>query len=60
MVAYLALAMIIICMDRGALASVIVRLKDSSLGISNVQAGALSSVFVLGFMISSPLYGWGC
>jgi hypothetical protein len=45
-------------MDRGALSAVIIQLKDSDLNINDVEAGILSSVFVCGFMIASPLYAW--
>jgi hypothetical protein len=58
MVAYFSAVMILIYIDRGAFSSVIIRLKKSGLGINDVEAGILSSVFVLGFMVASPLYAW--
>jgi Na+/melibiose symporter-like transporter len=31
-------------------------LKSGSLGLSDIEAGAVASVFMLGFIISSPLF----
>lgn len=52
---------ILIFIDRGALAAVVGQLKKSSnhgLGLSSFEAGALGSVFILGYMIASPIFAY--
>lgn len=48
---------VLLFMDRGALSSVITRIKsDSGLGINSLEAGSLGSVFLLGFIIFGPVF----
>lgn len=50
---YFTLINIIIYLDRGAIAGVLPHIKDD-LGLSTIEAGILGSIFMLGYMISSP------
>lgn len=50
---------LLIFLDRGALSSIIIQLKSSKnggLGLSSLEAGSLGSVFILGYMVSSPIF----
>ena len=52
---------ILIYLDRGALAAVVTRLtssKDHGLNLSSLEAGSLGSVFILGYMIASPIFAY--
>ena len=52
---------ILIYIDRGALAAVVGRLKSNSdhgLGLSSLEAGSLGSVFILGYMLASPIFAY--
>jgi hypothetical protein len=43
--------------DRGMLASIVTMLeKGSGLGLTASEAGAVGSSFMLGYMVSSPLF----
>lgn len=56
---YLSTVNIIVYMDRGALSAVVTRLEKNSgdgLGLSEFEAGALGSLFMFGYMLSSPLF----
>jgi MFS family permease len=54
---YMTLINMIIYIDRGMLASVLSMLeKGSGLGLSATEAGALGSAFMLGYIVSSPLF----
>lgn len=49
----------ILYIDRGALSAVIFQIKSSSgLGLNSVEAGALGSCFILGFILFGPIFGY--
>ena len=52
---------LLIFIDRGALAAVVSQLKktsDHGLGLTSFEAGSLGSVFILGYMIASPIFAY--
>jgi MFS transporter, Spinster family, sphingosine-1-phosphate transporter len=51
---------ILVFIDRGALAAVVSLLKDKDdgLDLSSFEAGSLGSVFILGYMIASPIFAY--
>lgn len=57
LLAYFTFVNILIYLDRGVLASVVPALKDADgLNLDSIEAGALGSIFMLGYMIASPLF----
>jgi MFS transporter, Spinster family, sphingosine-1-phosphate transporter len=52
---------ILIYLDRGALAAVLSDLeshKNKGLGLSSLESGMLGSVFILGYMMASPIFAF--
>lgn len=50
---------VIIYIDRGALSAVVPLLESSDgLNLTSIEAGAIGSVFMLGYMLSSPLFAY--
>ena len=64
MLVFLTSINLLIYTDRGVLASLITTLQNSpdddqpGLGITEVEAGALGSVFMLGYMIAGPIFAY--
>jgi MFS family permease len=57
--AFFAFNHMILYLDRGVIASLVPGLQDSDgLNISSLQAGALGSVFIFGYMLASPLFAY--
>ena len=53
--AYMTAINLIIYLDRGAIAGILPVIEDD-LDLNSIQAGALGSIFMLGYMISSPIF----
>lgn len=57
MLVYFTLTNLLIYIDRGALSAVVTELKSSSgLDLSSSEAGLLGSIFMLGYMLASPIF----
>ena len=55
---YLTIINFFVYMDRGMLASVLSEVEDG-LDITASEAGALGSIFIVGYIISAPLFAHG-